>query len=434
MGRAGAGRSGGSSRPSSSHVSTRSTSSHRVSNPSRSSSIRAGTNHSNPRAGSSFSNTQHRSLPSSSPIKQEPRERRASNHNESQAVRSNTGHRVTQNHDMPPIQPDFWMPDGAVGKKPPRSFAQESIHSPAGPPPPAPKPQMRKIIHDPVAPPPPTHNPSKRIPARKEVPSTRTPAKLKGCKKNYWYGIIVGFGVVVAVLLLALAVVDVKNAESNTPASSYEREPLTGYAFNEACITDELGWFDDPQGTARELEKVFYKKTGVVPYIYLRTYDDSLTTDLQKEEWAQRWYSENVAHEGGALFVYFAEADADNDIGMMTMVRGFDAGSVMDSEAMDIFWTYIDKYWYSDLSTDEVFIHAFSDTADRIMQKTVTSTDVTMIFAKVLGIAVCAAAMVFIIRAISKARKEKAENIRKILDAPLETVTEDDDLLSKYKE
>jgi flagellar biosynthesis/type III secretory pathway M-ring protein FliF/YscJ len=34
---------------------------------------------------------------------------------------------------------------------------------------------------------------------------------------------------------------------------------------------------------------------------------------------------------------------------------------------VEIFWNYIDKYWYTDASTDEVFINAFTDTADAIM-------------------------------------------------------------------
>ena len=51
----------------------------------------------------------------------------------------------------------------------------------------------------------------------------------------------------------------------------------------------------------------------------------------------------------------------------MCYAVGTDAAEVMDDEAVEIFWAYIDEYWYTNLSTDEMFDRVFKDTADAIM-------------------------------------------------------------------
>ncbi len=153
------------------------------------------------------------------------------------------------------------------------------------------------------------------------------------------------------------------NSQETTPA----REKLaTDYNYINDCIIDELGWFDDISKTEKQL-KNFWEKTGVQPYIILRDYDASLTSDSEKEQWAIDYYDNNFDAENIFLFVYFAEEDTDNDVGYMAYANGYETTSVMDSEAVEIFWNNIDKYWYTDWSTDDVFIQTFNNTADRIM-------------------------------------------------------------------
>lgn len=54
----------------------------------------------------------------------------------------------------------------------------------------------------------------------------------------------------------------------------------------------------------------------------------------------------------------------------MAYVNGKQVTSVMDSEAVNIFWNYIDRYWTDDsLSTVEVFTKTFNSTANTIMEK-----------------------------------------------------------------
>ncbi len=152
----------------------------------------------------------------------------------------------------------------------------------------------------------------------------------------------------------------------STENSSSREKADTGVAFTDDCVLDELGWVEDTAAVGASLED-FYNATGVQPYVYFKAYDASLTTNSEKEEYAFDWYDENIDNEGTFLFIYFAEEDTDNDIGYMVYVNGYDIDSVMDEEAVEIFWNYVDEYWYSSLSTDDMLTEIFNSTADAIM-------------------------------------------------------------------
>ncbi len=157
-------------------------------------------------------------------------------------------------------------------------------------------------------------------------------------------------------------------APANTAASTTARKKVqTGVSFDSDCIIDELGWVENASSTGKSL-KTFYDETGVQPYVYFKAYDSSLTSDDEKEAYADSWYEDNIDNEGTFLYIYFAEEDADNDLGYMSCVDGYQIESVMDSEAIDIFWDYVNEYWYNgDLSTDEFLIDVFDSTAEAIM-------------------------------------------------------------------
>ncbi|MCD8338483.1 MAG: hypothetical protein LUD18_14675 [Lachnospiraceae bacterium] len=158
--------------------------------------------------------------------------------------------------------------------------------------------------------------------------------------------------------------------DTGSPSSSdsgIRREKIdTDLVFDSNCILDELGWFEDADAAGESLED-FFDATGVQPYIYFMDYDESLTTDSEKEEYAQQWYEDNIDNEGTFLFIYFAEEDTDNDVGYMYYVCGYDIESVMDEEACELFWDYVDEYWYSDLSTDDMIAEIFNSLAAAIM-------------------------------------------------------------------
>lgn len=171
------------------------------------------------------------------------------------------------------------------------------------------------------------------------------------------------------------------SADTSTEAVANTRQKLTtSAAFQNGCIVDELDWFDDVSKTESRLEN-FYDKTGIQPYIVLFDYNADIETDEGCQKYADEYYKANIDNESTLLFAYFAEEDTDNDVGAMVLINGKQVDSIMDSEATNIFWNNTDKYWYTDLSTDDMFVKIFNDTANTIMpaqEKTVKESTFTL--------------------------------------------------------
>lgn len=223
------------------------------------------------------------------------------------------------------------------------------------------------------------------------------------------------------------------SSTKNIPKSTQNRERLeSGVGYDNNCIVDNIGWFDNVTKTEKSIKK-FYDKTGVQPYIVLNAYDSTLLTDTAKEEYAKKWYDEHLKNESTFLYMYFAEPDTDNDVGYMAYVNGKQVSSVMDSEAIEIFWAYVDKYWYSDMSTDDMFTTIFTKTADRIMTKSTTVADIGNNAVNVIGVIVVFAGIIVVMVIRRKHKAEEAKETEKILNTPLNGDSEADDLLKKYK-
>lgn len=221
------------------------------------------------------------------------------------------------------------------------------------------------------------------------------------------------------------------SSSSSSQSSTIVREKLdTNNAYINDCIIDQLGWFDNVSKTESQLKK-FWEVTGIQPYILLKDYDASLTTDSEKEQWAIDYYDENFDTENIFLFVYFAEEDTDNDVGYMAYANGYQTSSIMDSEAVEIFWNNIDKYWYTDLSTDEVFVNAFNDTANTIMHVSTTNKDILKWVLIVIAIILLGIIIIKLVKQKNQRAREKAEEDQRILNTPINDVAQDN-LEDKY--
>ena len=248
------------------------------------------------------------------------------------------------------------------------------------------------------------------------------------------FNTVISLIIFIVVLVAAFGGFPSSNSSStkSVPKSTQNRERLeSGVGYDNNCIIDNIGWFDNVTKTKKSI-KQFYDKTGVQPYIVLNAYDSTLLTDTAKEEYAKKWYDEHIKNENTFLYMYFAEPDTDNDVGYMAYVNGKQVSSVMDSEAIEIFWAYVDKYWYSDMSTDDMFTTIFTKTADRIMTKSTTAADVGNNAVKVIGVIVVFAGII-IVMVVRKHKAEEAKETEKILNTPLDGDSEADDLLKKYK-
>ena len=249
------------------------------------------------------------------------------------------------------------------------------------------------------------------------------------------FNAIISLIIFIVVLIAAFGGFPSSNSSStkSVPKSTQNRERLeSGVGYDNNCIVDNIGWFDNVTKTEKSI-KQFYDKTGVQPYIVLNAYDSTLLTDTAKEEYAKKWYDEHIKNESTFLYMYFAEPDTDNDVGYMAYVNGKQVSSVMDSEAIEIFWAYVDKYWYSDMSTDDMFTTIFTKTADRIMTKSTTAADVGNNAVKVIGVIVVFAGIIVVMVLRRNHKAEEAKETEKILNTPLNGDSEADDLLKKYK-
>lgn len=171
-------------------------------------------------------------------------------------------------------------------------------------------------------------------------------------------------------------------ANKQITQSTVKREKInSGGSFDSNCIVDEIGWFENTKSAGKRL-KTFYDKTGIQPYVVLLSYNSSLTTDEQKDAYADNYYDSHIDNNASFLFIYFAEENQDGDVGYMTCLHGSQTYEIIDDEALNIFWNYVDMYWDSTMSTDEMFEAVFTKTADRIMA--VSQADSKSGFGKVL--------------------------------------------------
>jgi len=233
------------------------------------------------------------------------------------------------------------------------------------------------------------------------------------------------FVAIVVIALLVFSTFLAGGGGKAIPSSTILREKLdTNVAFVNNCIDDQLNWFDNETKTETRL-KSFYDKTGIQPYILLKTYDPSLTTDNDKEKWALNYYDNTFSNENVFLYVYFAEEDQDVEVGYMCYVNGKDAATIMDAEAVDIFWSYIDSYWTQDISTDDLFVYVFDKTAKRIMKVSTTTKDIILYVVIGVIVLIVLAGSIFIMLARHKRAKEKAEEDIRILNSSVDTLPED---------
>lgn len=253
-----------------------------------------------------------------------------------------------------------------------------------------------------------------------------------GYRRNVYTSSSSGLGTLIACLIVFAVVIFsffMIASDDSDVTSTINREKIENpIPYDNNCIKDELGYVENTSKLSKNL-KNFYNKTGIQPYIYLKSYDETLTSDSQKDNYAQNWYEQNIDNEDTFLFVYYEDQDP-NEIGYMAYVNGKQVTSVMDSEAVNIFWNYIDRYWTDNsLSTVEVFTKTFNSTANTIMEKSTTSNDIIKIICIIVGIVIVIGGIIYILHMKFKRDKEKAKETVEILKTPLD---KSDELRDKY--
>lgn len=254
-----------------------------------------------------------------------------------------------------------------------------------------------------------------------------TPRRKSFLSSGYVWGIIIGL-VIIAVLVMVFG-------SHSVQRSTVNREKLeTQYGYIADCIDDEVGEIGNSRALANHIQD-FWQKTGVQPWIYIMVYeaesDPAVLTLDQRVDLANAYYDLNIPNEAAFLVVFFEDSYGELYLDYTVYTVGQQADAVMDAEACGIFEDFCKTNWYNEsLSTDEVFIKAFSQTADRIMDKTTTGLDVAKYIAIVLVIVAAALAVIKVMKTRREHEAERNAETARILNTPLE---DNDDVLEKYE-
>ena len=191
--------------------------------------------------------------------------------------------------------------------------------------------------------------------------------------------------------------------------------------------TDECNWIRNRTVLEKGLE-AFYNSTGIMPYVYIidnvaGDYDPS-TEKL--EAFAEAKYEALFDDEGHILLVFWDYGGAYEYVLML----GCDTMELMDSEACDILFDYLDYHYYYADTEEEFFADAFKEAGERMM----TVTRSPMYYILMIGGAVV---IVVLLYRANKSRKDKEAERKKraeeILNSPLEKFGEDGDVIDELE-
>lgn len=245
-----------------------------------------------------------------------------------------------------------------------------------------------------------------------------------------------GIGCITALIILfvffAVFALMANTSSGGIPQSTVNRTKLDAkYVTKTGYFEDHTGWITSTSRLERGL-RAFYEKTGVQPYLYV-TQDingDTNPSNTEMDAFCEQLYDELFEDEGHILVVSY------DYIGYWYFV-GHSAETVFDTEAQDIFETYIDHYAddlvYNQIELDEFYANVFSDTADRIMQ-------VTPNYTMYLGIAIVVLVILFLLfrwwQKVKEQKNKEAQHAEAILNADINDLANDptlSDLEDKYE-
>lgn len=204
-----------------------------------------------------------------------------------------------------------------------------------------------------------------------------------------------------------------------------------GAVIETEYFEDNLDWIHNKTKLETGL-KNFYNLTGLQPFILLVETVGNDPSDDEIDAYANTYYDEHFKDEAHLLFIYI------QDIDYMWAITGSRGNAIMDSEAWDILFDYVEKYWHSDLEDEEMFSKAFTEAGERIMadpnEAAKSRNNVIIVIVVVLAVII----IVSILRKWWKDKKEQKnredENLKEILNTPLDTFGSEEvkDLMDKY--
>ncbi len=246
---------------------------------------------------------------------------------------------------------------------------------------------------------------------------------------------------VIVLVIIAAVMMPPRGDSSDIPRNTVQRTALTGQVDKSGWYEDGLSWIQDARTLESGLE-TFYKRTGVQPYVLLVPYDAQYWTGgnisaSAADAYLESYYNAHFTDEAHFVFAYFeAQNDTRSEMdGAFRYMSGYAADTIMDGEALKIFWGYFNQNYYNTSITPESMLaNTFSATAERIMSAPTNGWDFAktgMLVVMVVGVAVCAVIMV---KVRAKRKKEHEAYTESVLNTPLEKFGTDaaEELSKKY--
>lgn len=217
--------------------------------------------------------------------------------------------------------------------------------------------------------------------------------------------------------------------EEITKSTVHRQALAEGAVDKTGYLSDETDWIENKSDTLDGLRE-FYTKTGVQPYLYVT---DSINeyevpTAEELDVFTNALYDELFTDEAHMLFVF---CDHNHKYSAW-YACGNEASTVIDEQAVDILFDYIDHYYYEN-RLEYNFGNVFAKTAGRIM--TVTKPPFAM--AIIVIVVAVALGLLFWWWQHNKKKKAKEEQqMEDILNTPLEKFgdLEVEELADKYEE
>lgn len=202
------------------------------------------------------------------------------------------------------------------------------------------------------------------------------------------------------------------SSNSNVEQSENVREPLEGVVSKTDWYDDQLGWISSENVLIEGLED-FYKETGIQPYVMFVPYSADLwngenLNPTAADQYLENVYEERFEDEGHFIFAYFqCENDSKQEMeGEFRYLSGYSVDTIMDNEAISIFWGYFEaNYYNTSLSIEEMISDTFTQTANNIMQKSEDSSSSTV--PMVLSIIIISILVIVVIYSIVKNKRNK---------------------------
>lgn len=259
--------------------------------------------------------------------------------------------------------------------------------------------------------------------------TTQSQKKQSGC-----LGVILALSIWVMIVGFFFSIV----GGTSSGSSDYITKSTINRDKLQLNVSDKAGYFTDECGWIRnrtELEKglkEFYSSTGILPYVYIinNVAGDYDPSTQKLEQFAESAYERLFTDEGHILLLFWDYGGAYEYV----LWLGEDTIPLMDSEACDILFDYLDYYYYYAETEEAFFAEAFAEAGKRMMQVN-RSPIFYIVFVGVFGLGIFAGYKAWKNhRDKESARKKRAEEI---LNTPLEKFGTNgdviDDLEKKYE-